>query len=236
MRNLRQLGNIRRVVATECPDFQLGGAIVVAPLDKPAALSLRVAPDLGIEAPLRDMKNTAADLVRLLGRVAASDRDAFAALYDATAAKLYGVILRILRRRDLADEILQDVYVRIWQHAGDFDAARASPITWMASIARNRAIDEARKRGHLSIEDTPAASEVADPQALASDVLETSDELRRLEACLDALGAEKKALVKLAYLEGMTRQELADRSGQPVATIKTWLHRSLKQLKDCLSS
>ena len=182
------------------------------------------------------MQQSTTELVRLLGQVAVGDREAFAAVYRATSAKLYGIILRILHRRDLADEVMQEVYVRIWQHAGEFDADRASPITWMATIARNRALDEARRRGHPSLEDTPSASEVPDPQALASDRVEQSDEWKRLMTCLDALGPDKSELVRLAYLEGFTRQQLADSSGQPVATIKTWLHRSLKQLKDCLSS
>ena len=141
-----------------------------------------------------------------------------------------------MHRRDLADEVLQEVYVRIWQHAGDFDADRASPITWMATIARNRALDEARKRGHPSIEDTPSAGDVPDPDMLASDRIEHTDEWKRLESCLDALGPDKNELVRLAYLEGYSRQQLSDRTGQPVATIKTWLYRSLRQLKDCLSS
>ena len=88
---------------------------------------------------------TVAGLVELLQRVAVKDKTAFSALYAATSAKLYGIVLRILVRRDLADEVLQEVYVKIWERAGDFDPGRASPITWMAAIARNRALDEARK-------------------------------------------------------------------------------------------
>ena len=182
------------------------------------------------------MKKTTTDLVRLLSRIADGDHASFIDLYDATSAKLYGVILRILKRRDLADEIMQDVYLKIWRNAGDFDAARASPITWMATIARNRALDDVRRKQHQSIEDTPSASEVVDPQPLASDDIELAEDLARLERCLDALGEEKKTLIKLAYLEGLSRQQLAERSGQPVATIKTWLHRGLKQVRDCLTS
>jgi RNA polymerase sigma-70 factor (ECF subfamily) len=182
------------------------------------------------------MQTTTDDLARLLGQVARADRQAFAALYNATSAKLYAVILRILRRRDLAEEVLQDVYVRVWQRAGDFDPTRASPITWMAAIARNRALDVVRRATPLSIEDVPAALEVADTGRLASEQVEISDELRRLEACLDRLEPGRKEIVKLAYLEGLSREELARRFGHPVATIKTWLHRSLKQIRDCLGS
>ena len=99
------------------------------------------------------MAQTAHPIADLLARVARRDAEAFGALYDATSAKLYGIVLRILKRRDLADEVLQEVYVKIWERAGDFDAGRASPITWMATIARNRALDEARKRQPVSIEE-----------------------------------------------------------------------------------
>ena len=103
---------------------------------------------------------TAQSLGLLLQRIAARDRPAFAMLYSATSAKLYGIVLRILKRRDIAEEVLQDVYVKIWERAGDFEAGRASPITWMATIARNRAIDEVRRRAPVSIEDAPEALEV----------------------------------------------------------------------------
>lgn len=176
------------------------------------------------------------DLVRLLARVAQRDRDAFARLYAASSAKLYGVILRILRRRDLADEILQEVYVKIWEHAGSYVPGRASPVSWMAAIARNRALDEVRRKTPLALEDMPAGFEVADTLPLASETLERSQELQRLLACLEGLEPQKAEIVRLAYLNGLSRDDLATRFGHPVATIKTWLHRSLKQLKDCLGS
>ena len=174
--------------------------------------------------------------MRLLALVSRRDRDAFAQLYAATSAKLYGVILRILRRRDLADEVLQEVYVKIWEHAGGFVPDRASPISWMATIARNRALDEIRRKVPLALEDMPAGFEVADTLPLASETLEHSQELQRLLACLDRLDPQKAEIVKLAYLTGLSRDDLANRFGHPTATIKTWLHRSLKQLKDCLGS
>ena len=171
-----------------------------------------------------------------LSRVAKGDRAAFARVYSATSAKLYGVVLRILQRRDLTDEVVQEVYIKIWQRAGDFDATRASPITWMATIARNRALDEVRKVKHVRIDDAPEALQVADPGRLASDWVELSDDYARLLRCLDGLEPMKRDIVKLAYLEGLSREALSERFGHPVATIKTWLHRSLKSLRDCLGS
>ena len=179
---------------------------------------------------------TRADLSDLLARVARQDKAAFAALYSATSAKLYGIVLRICRRPDVGQELLQEVYIRIWQRAGDFDPARSSPITWMATIARNRALDEVRLKRPLSLEDEPSALEVADPARLPSEWAELADDARRLEECLAALEPDKSDIIRLAYSAGLSREELATRYGRPVATIKTWIHRGLKQLKDCLGS
>lgn len=176
------------------------------------------------------------DLVVLLQRVGANDRAAFGELYSATSAKLYGIVLRILKRRDIADEILQDVYVRIWEHAADFQPGRASPITWMATIARNRALDQVRKAVPVSIEDMPEGFDPASNDPLPLESLTASQDGQRLNRCLDGLEAEKREIVVLAYLDGLSREELSNRFGKPVATIKTWLHRSLAQLKDCLGS
>ena len=179
---------------------------------------------------------TVPGLVLLLKQVAAKDRVAFESLYSATSAKLYGIVLRILARRDLADEVVQEVYVKIWERAGDFDAARSSPITWMATIARNRALDEARKKAPVSLETMPAGFDVASDAPLALDMMMQDEDGRRLFNCLQGLDAEKREVVIQAYLHGMSREALSQRFAKPVSTIKTWLHRSLAQLKDCLGS
>lgn len=171
-----------------------------------------------------------------MGRVAAGDRAAFDQLYGATSPKLFGIVLRILRRRDLAEEVLQEVYVKVWHRASDFDAARASPVTWMATIARNSALDVARRRSHVPIDESPEAMLVSDPGATPHEELELSQELQRLNRCIDALEPQKQEMVRLAYLNGLSREELSQRFGHPAGTIKTWLHRSLKQLKDCLGA
>ena len=181
------------------------------------------------------MISTAQNITFLLAGVGNKDAAAFSQLYDATSAKLYGIVLRILKRRDLADEVLQEVYVKIWERAGDFDPARSSPITWMATIARNRALDEVRRRVPISIEDAPEAWNVASSDAPPLQALELSQDVKRLNACLDRLEPQRRQLVVEAYLQGASREELSQRFGHPVATIKTWLHRSLAQLKACLS-
>ena len=176
------------------------------------------------------------DIAEVMARVARKDRAAFAELYRATSAKMFGIALRILRRRDLAEDILQEVYTKIWERAGDFDAARASPITWMATIVRNRALDEVRRKAPTQLEDMPEGFELA---AESEDPLagrERNEGLRRLLACLDKLDPQKRQMVLLAYYHGMSRDALAQRYDAPVPTIKTWLHRSLAQLRACLSS
>jgi len=172
-------------------------------------------------------------LIETLGRVAQGDRAAFEALYQATSLKLYGIVVRILGRRDLADEVLQEVYVRVWQSAADYDPATSSPITWLATIARNRALDEAKRKTMVSLEESPHLLQIPgddDPSAN----YEEMEERRRLYACLNTLEPEKKEIVLLVYHYGLTREQIARRLNRPVPTIKTWLRRSLEQIKACL--
>ena len=180
------------------------------------------------------MEEQRRDLVEVMGRVAARDRRAFAALYRATSAKLYGVILGILARRSVADEVLQDVYVRIWEKAVDFDPAKGSPIAWMAAVARNRALDELRRAKAAPTVALPDGFDPPSEAATVLDAMESNDRLRALVACLDRLDGEKREAVLLAYYRGYSREALSRRYGKPVPTIKTWLHRSLLQLKLCL--
>jgi RNA polymerase sigma-70 factor (ECF subfamily) len=189
------------------------------------------------EAPGRGSPAQTTDgLADLLGRIATRDAAAFSALYKATSAKLYGVVARILPRGDAAADVLQEAYVRIWEKAGEFDPAKGSPLAWMATVARNRALDEVRRIRPGSLDDLPESFEPAadDVDPLAG--RERSEGLAALLKCLQALDEEKRAVVLLAYYRGSSREALAQRFGRPVPTIKTWLHRSLAQLRDCLAS
>jgi RNA polymerase sigma-70 factor (ECF subfamily) len=107
------------------------------------------------------MPTSKADLTNAISRVAKGDRSAFEALYAATSAKLFGVVVRILVRRDLAEEVLQEVYLRVWQRAAEYDAALSSPITWLVAIARNRALDEVKRKPMRSLEEMPGVLEIA---------------------------------------------------------------------------
>jgi RNA polymerase sigma-70 factor (ECF subfamily) len=132
--------------------------------------------------------------------------------------------------------VLQETYVRIWNKAGEFDPAKGSPLGWMATIARNKALDEARRVRPGSLEDQPEGFEPAAEEIDPLAARERSEGLRALVDCLKGLDDEKRAVVLLAYYRGLSREALAKRFGRPVPTIKTWLHRSLAQLRDCLAS
>jgi RNA polymerase sigma-70 factor, ECF subfamily len=177
---------------------------------------------------------TQAELVDLLAAVARGDVAAFEQLYGATRAKLYGVLLRILGRPELADEVMQEAYLKVWKMAVKFDPTIASPITWMVAIARNRAIDIVRKKGELSIEDEPDALNVAaeTPPPLAR--REMTEELKKLLSCLGKLDPEKQRIVLLAYYSGWSREQLSTKLDIPVNTIKTWLRRSLLEIRECM--
>lgn len=183
------------------------------------------------------MLSSSRELASVLKRVAQEDGEAFEVLYRATSAKLYGIVVRILANRSVADEVLQEVYVKVWQRAGDYDPEKASPISWMAAIARNRALDEARRPQHTAthedVDDLPdLAARFEDPLR----GMERSDQLRALVRCLDGLDPERRKIILLAYYHGMSRDALAERFSRPTATVKTWLHRSLTQLRACLAS
>ena len=185
-------------------------------------------------------------LADALARVALGDREAFGTLYRTTCAHLFGVILRINPDRAQAEEILQDIFVSIWRSAQGFDAARSQPMTWLTSIARNRAIDslrrrkseptEARSRTHASHadeeEDLLAALPSDAPGPLA--LLQQAAQAREVTHCLTKLSAEQQQCVALAYYQGFSHIEVARHLGQPLGTVKSWIRRALMALKDCL--
>lgn len=177
----------------------------------------------------------ASELQALLEATAAGDRRAFARLYTLTSAHLNAILLRMLKRRDWAEEALQDAYLRIWQHAGGYLAARGKPMTWMISIARHRALDLLRARRPELPEDAAAPEPTPDnegPEALA----ETGERLGALEECMDGLPEEQRRSILMAYYEGYTHSELARRLDAPLGTVKSWVRRGLARLRDCLDA
>lgn len=172
------------------------------------------------------------ELVAALHRTGLGDRAAFRRLYEATSAKLLGVALRILADRQLAEDVLQDTYLTVWRKAGTFDPARASPITWLVTIARNRAID--RLRAGRESRPIEAAAHLADDAPSPAQAAEASDEVRRLNDCMDELDDRTGAAIRTAFMEGVTYDALATRENVPLGTMKSWIRRGLLRLKACL--
>lgn len=174
-----------------------------------------------------------ADITALIGRVALRDRAALAVLYSATAPKLFAVCLRILRDRADAEDALQEVFVKIWQRAERFAATGSSPVGWLVAVARNHAIDllRARKPAGENIEDNFAIADAApDPESAAL----IKGEGKRIDRCMGELEPDRAEAVKHAYVDGLSYQELAEKYGVPLNTMRTWLRRSLLKLRECL--
>lgn len=179
------------------------------------------------------MSEAQKELVDLLTAVARGDRGAFRMLYERSGAKLHAVTRRILQSDAAAEDAVQEAFVRIWRRAGDFDASIASPIAWMATIARHAAIDMTRRgaeRVSAASADPAIAETIADPSAGAERLAAGSG----LARCLESLETDRRGMVILAYCHGWSRDELAARFDRPVATIKTILRRSLMALRECL--
>jgi RNA polymerase sigma-70 factor (ECF subfamily) len=170
-----------------------------------------------------------------LGRIPDGDRAALQTVYRLTSAKLFGVCLRILGEHGEAEDVLQEVYVTVWRKAADFDARRASPMTWLIAIARNRSIDRLRaSRTSRSMETIDVAADVADSATRADMALENVQEHTRLHGCLDGLAANERAALRGAFFDGNTYEELATRMKVPLGTMKSWIRRAMFKLKACL--
>jgi len=177
----------------------------------------------------------ATSLEELLAQVALGNRAAFAALYQATANRLFGICLRVLAQRPEAEDALQDVYTAVWRKAAQFDRAKASAAAWLAMIARNKAIDRLRalptQQGRANFE---FANEVEDSAPSPAQAVQTATERAQLEHCLEGLEPKRRSLIRAAFFDGLTYEELAARIEAPLGTIKSWIRRGLLQLRECL--
>ncbi len=183
---------------------------------------------------LQTAQASRARLTAALEEVARGDQAALRLVYDLTSAKLFGVCLRICQDRDIAADIVQETYLKVWQRAGRFDAQKASPITWLCAIARNGAIDWCRAN-RTSLLTLDAAAEIADDGLPAPEMIEAAQEQARIAHCLEALGGEPERVIRSAFFDGFTYSQLADRMKVPLGTMKSWIRRGLAQLKECLA-
>ena len=180
------------------------------------------------------------DLAALLSRIALRDRVAFEQLYRATSAHLLGIAFRILNQRDRAEEVLQEAFMNVWNGAGGFNAALASPMTWLINIVRNKAIDSLRSRKTeraTTFElDDEALSVAADPAQQPQHLLDDNLVQATIGRCMAELGAPQRQALALAYYRGMVHTEIAQALHAPLGTAKAWVRRGLDRLKSCLES
>ncbi|MBB4152662.1 RNA polymerase sigma-70 factor (ECF subfamily) [Sphingomonas jinjuensis] len=177
-----------------------------------------------------------ARLTEMLVRTGDEDRAAFREVYRLTSAKLFGICLRICGERQAAEDVLHDVYLLVWRRAGGFEPGRASPISWLATIARNKAIDWRRASGSRAAGPIEMAGELADTRPIATDTMLADEQLRRLHACLDGLEDRQRDAIRTAFFDGVTYSELATRIAVPLGTMKSWVRRGLMNLRSCLDA
>jgi RNA polymerase sigma factor (sigma-70 family) len=191
----------------------------------------------------RDWTDRSRELSQLLARSGLGDRQAFGKLYELTSGHLYAVVLRIQRDRTLAEDLLQEVYVSVWKAAAGFDAAQSQPLTWLTSIARNRAIDSLRRAQTQpqTVSTTPVDDDDADPIDATPDaspgpmdLLARASDARQLSRCMDGLTAQQRQSVALAFFDGLSHAEVAEHLREPLGTVKSWVRRALMSLKSCL--
>lgn len=205
----------------------------------PAAMPFTTGPTSGktLEvdqlATIRRAERQRQELVHLLGAVGEGDRNAFANLYSRTSGKLYGICLRLLSSEAEAEDALQEAFVAVWRNARRFEPGRASPITWLGVIARNKALDRLRQR-QIGTDGLEAANDVADDSASAVELIEQEEDTSRLARCLGELEERPRAMIRSAFIDGLTYSQLADREGVPLGTMKSWIRRALINLRGCL--
>lgn len=172
-----------------------------------------------------------------MARLGGGDRSALEDVYRATSAKLFGICLRILGDEKEAEDALQDVYLTLWRRADRYDPQRASPIAWLATFARNRAIDRLRlgKAMRASVPETEAL-QVADQRLGAEEQMIDAERTARVHGCIETLDAAPREAIRSAFLEGRTYAELAERDGVPLGTMKSWIRRGLARLKTCMEA
>jgi RNA polymerase sigma-70 factor (ECF subfamily) len=193
------------------------------------------------DAPDRPRSDRSAELQRHLMRAGLGDRAAFRRVYEMTSAHLFGVALRILNRRDLAEDVLQDAFVSIWNHAGSYQSATSQPMTWLISIVRNKALDVVRSAAvrHETALLADAHGEAFDiederPNPLA--LLEQAADALGIRRCLEVLDASHRQCLALAYYHGMSHAEVARHIEAPLGSVKAWIRRGLERLKTCLDA
>lgn len=179
-------------------------------------------------------ENLAHELEAALLACGKGDRTALNALYAAEGPRMLGVAQRILKRRALAEEAVQDAFVLIWRNAARFDAAKGSATTWIYTVLRNRSLSILRQEGRAEPTEMPLGEEIVDEAETPEETISRLSDAEALKHCLEKLDAPRRGAIALAYVHGLSHGELAGRLGLPLGTVKSWLRRSLLTLRECL--
>ncbi len=175
------------------------------------------------------------DLDALLRRVARRDADAFAAFYDRTSARVYGVVIRVLRDSGYSEETTQEVYLEAWRTASSYDSTKGSPLSWLLTMAHRRAVDRVRSEQAASQRESRYGAATVDPPGdVVADSAITHDERRRVTECLDGLTDAQRQCIEMAYYGGLTYAEVSQRLSANLSTIKSRMRDALRGLRNCL--
>lgn len=181
-----------------------------------------------------------AELARLLARVALRDAAALREVYRLTSAHLLGLAMGVLERRDRAEDVLQEAFLNVWNHAGAYNPAVATPMTWLINIVRNKAIDKLRvgkAERAATVELDDEAFAIADDAARGpQQLLDAGLKRARIDACMAELTAGQRQAIALAYYQGLVHTEIAETLGAPLGTVKAWVRRGLDRLRGCLEA
>ncbi len=174
-------------------------------------------------------------LAAMLSRTGLGDRRAFSDLYETTKSKLFAVSLRIVRERHIAEEVLQDSFVKIWHHASDYATAKSAPMTWMTAIVRNRSLDIVRRPNlEVNDQDDYFALNMGDEGLTPPEQLAAKRDQAQIFRCMKGIDGEQHKAILLAFFQGLSHTEVASKLGKPLGTVKTNIRRGLMKLKDCL--
>jgi RNA polymerase sigma factor (sigma-70 family) len=185
-------------------------------------------------------ENPDTQLIALLDRVALADESALRELYDLTSSKLYGVAVRVVSKREWAEDVLQEAYLNIWRVAQDYKATLSPPMAWMGLVVRSRGLDFLRRRASERVDrmqelDDMISDTVAGDAANPMDTTQASEQAWALHQCLKQLEGQQREVVSLAYLRDLSHSELAGQLKLPLGTVKTWIRRGLEQLRGCMA-
>ncbi|WP_083058149.1 sigma-70 family RNA polymerase sigma factor [Mycolicibacterium bacteremicum] len=183
------------------------------------------------------LRSVTADLDALLRRVAQRDVDAFAAFYDQTRTRVYGLVLRVLRDPGYSEETTQDIYLQVWRNAGDYNPSAGSPLSWLMTLAHRRAVDRVRsEQAGADRESRYGAATIEPPVDQVSEQVIDNDDYRQITHCLGALTDKQRECIELAYYDGLTYVQVSDRLSANLATVKSRMRDAIRGLRNCLGA